>query len=494
MKDASQATKSLLDFVLAKLGTSMNLFHDENEESYCEIVHEGRKHYMFLNSDEFRLWLSHEYYVGNGFLPPSKDLNSTIGFLSHKAKKECPERKVWKRVGRSMKKKAIYLDLQRSDGLVVKITRNGWNKVRSPKVVFHGSNTSRPLPIPVDVDNNFDIFKILKRYFNCTSQDKLLLLTWIIGTLNPDGPFPILVLQGEAGSGKSTVAELLKNIIDPSVGPLRTLHESERDLMIACKNNWVLVFDNISRISERTSNALCRIATRGGLSTRQLYTDAEEVVFDMRRPLILNGIANIISKNDLADRAIIVELKKLSDKRRRTVEELFDSFRKDHPRILGAICNAVVMALKNKGKIQLNGHVRMADFHEWVAAAEPAMTRVKGRLLKAIIKNRRNMSRSSVENDVLGAALQDFLKKHDGIWKGTHKDLLNQLVSESGDKDSEQRMLKDEQWPKGPNKLSARLKELAPALRNLGIEYSHVMNRGRKLLTITMKKRRSRKK
>jgi hypothetical protein len=214
----------------------------------------------------------------------------------------------------------------------------------------------------------------------------------------------------------------------------------------------------------------------------------------MRRPLILNGIANIINKPDLADRAITVELKKLSDKRRRTVEELFDSFRKDQPRILGAICNAVATALKNKGKIQLNSHSRMADFYEWVAAAEPAITRVKGRLLKEIMKNRRHMSRSSVEYDVLGAALKDFLKRHDGNWKGTHKELLDQLVSELGDKESDQRVLKDEQWPKGASKLSARLKELAPSLRNIGIEYTHVMNRGRKLLTITMKKRRSKKK
>jgi len=67
-------------------------------------------------------------------------------------------------------------------------------------------------------------------------------------------------------------------------------------------------------------------------------------------------------------------------------------------------------------------------------------------------------------------------------------------VRELGEKESDQRVLKDEQWPKGPSKLSARLKELAPSLRNIGIEYGHVMNRGRKLLTIRMKKRRSRKK
>ncbi len=39
-----------------------------------------------------------------------------------------------------------------------------------------------------------------------------------MGSLNPSGPYPILVLQGGPGSAKSTTAKMLKEVIDPNEG------------------------------------------------------------------------------------------------------------------------------------------------------------------------------------------------------------------------------------------------------------------------------------
>jgi hypothetical protein len=41
---------------------------------------------------------------------------------------------------------------------------------------------------------------------------------------------------------------------------------------------------------------------------RQLYTDQDEVLFDAARPVILNGIENIVTRPDLADRAVFLTL------------------------------------------------------------------------------------------------------------------------------------------------------------------------------------------
>jgi hypothetical protein len=48
----------------------------------------------------------------------------------------------------------------------------------------------------------------------------------------------------------------------------------------------------------------CRIASGGACSTRQLYTDQDEILFAAARPVILNGIEEVITRPDLADRAI----------------------------------------------------------------------------------------------------------------------------------------------------------------------------------------------
>src|SRR5438309_11442769 len=91
--------------------------------------------------------------------------------------------------------------------------------------------------------------------------------------------------------------------------PYTTLFRSrvprdERDLMIACKNSWVLGFNNLSSIPQWLSDALCSIATGGGFSTRALYSDTNEVLIDLARPFALNGIGWGVARGDLLQRTM----------------------------------------------------------------------------------------------------------------------------------------------------------------------------------------------
>lgn len=62
--------------------------------------------------------------------------------------------------------------------------------------------------------------------------------------------------------------------MDPNISPIRSLQHEERDLMVSAKGNWLLVYDNLSGLSNSLSDALCWVSTGGGLSVRELYTDA----------------------------------------------------------------------------------------------------------------------------------------------------------------------------------------------------------------------------
>jgi len=95
---------------------------------------------------------------------------------------------------------------------------------------------------------------------------------------------------------------MLRNLIDPSSSQLRTLQKSDRELMISAKNGWVVAYDNLSGVSKDVSDRLCRLSTGAGFSTRGLYTDSEEVIYNASRPIILNGIDDIANRNDLAIR------------------------------------------------------------------------------------------------------------------------------------------------------------------------------------------------
>jgi hypothetical protein len=69
--------------------------------------------------------------------------------------------------------------------------------------------------------------------------------------------------------------------------------------MIAANNGYVLAFDNLSGLPNWLSDALCRLATGGSFAVRQLYTDDEEILSDATRPILLNGIEEVVSRPDL---------------------------------------------------------------------------------------------------------------------------------------------------------------------------------------------------
>src|SRR5262249_44830950 len=133
----------------------------------------------------------------------------------------------------------------------------------------------------------------LKEYVNVRSDEWPLAVGWAVQAMNGAGPYPPLALHGEQGSAKSTTARVLRSCIDPSTAPLRAEPRDEHDLIIGATNSWVVALDNLSSLPPWLSDALCRLATGGGFSCRQLYTDAEEVIFDAMRPVLLTGIEDL---------------------------------------------------------------------------------------------------------------------------------------------------------------------------------------------------------
>src|SRR5262249_55588755 len=158
---------------------------------------------------------------------------------------------------------------------VVQMTATGWRIISNPPVRFRRAKGMLPLPAPVsggDLD-------ALRMFVNIgTDADWHLFVAWLLASFRPEGPYPLLVLHGEQGSAKSTTARIARMILDPNVTPLRADPRDARDVMIAATNGWLLAFDNLSVLRGWLSDALCRLSTEGGFSTRELYTDQDEVL------------------------------------------------------------------------------------------------------------------------------------------------------------------------------------------------------------------------
>lgn len=223
---------------------------------------------------------------------------------------------------------------------------------------------------------------------------------------------------------------------------MRSKPKNEEDFIITAHNSWIVGLTNLSSIPPWLSDSMCRVATGEGFSTRKLYSNYEEVIFNPCRPQIINGINELISRHDLASRAIFINLPSLEDEKRKEEDAFNSEFEKVRPDILGGLLDAVVMALRNKPHVKLDSKPRMADFALWVVAAEPALPWEEGEFLKAYNNNRCEIIQKSVEADFVGNAILKWFKGKER-WEGTVSELLNELEELVGEK-----IIRQKGWPK----------------------------------------------
>ena len=271
---------------------------------------------------------------------------------------------------------------------------------------------------------------------------------------------PYFLDNGEQGTGKTVFSHMIRALIDPNAAPIRAAPREERDLMISASNSWLLAFDNLSTIVASFADGLCRLSSGAGLAIRALHTDRDEVIFSAARP-ILPGIPSLTDRADLADRAVNIHLSVLTDRQRRSERDLFGAFEARRPFILGALLDAVSAALRNIGQIRLDPAPRMADFAEWVTAAEPGLNWKPGTFLGVYTNNRRDVVKSAFEADPVAIAIRDFMLDHPEGWTGTATALLAALGAKVAEG-----VTKGRQWPDTPQKLGIRIDRAAPLLRS----------------------------
>jgi hypothetical protein len=322
----------------------------------------------------------------------------------------------------------------------------------------------------------------LRRFVNVKSDDDfLLVVAWLVAALRSQGPFPILVASGEAGSGKSVFSRMLRSLVDPSAAPIRAVPRDDRDLVVSASNSWVLAFDNLSSVPAWLADALCRLATGSGFATRMLHTDRDEMIFEAARPVIINGITHLTDRADLADRSVTIHLAAIPDTERRPEDELLADFEAARPYILGALLDAVSRALANIATVRLDRAPRMADFAKWITAAEPGLGCEPGAFLAAYAGNRRDVVEAAFEADAVAVAIWKMITtdRPEGF-QGTATELLtaiNNIVPEM--------TRKSRYWPENAAQLGNRIARATPLLKARGctIERRHS---GARIITIIL--------
>jgi hypothetical protein len=306
----------------------------------------------------------------------------------------------------------------------------------------------------------------LRRYVNLSESDFRLMVTWLTAVLRPVGPYPILVLNGEQAAAKSTLAKVLRLLIDPHTCVALNLPTSTRNLMATAVNGWLLAYDNISEIPRWLSDALCQLVYGGAISGRALFTNDERSFIYAQRPVLLSGIADFVRWGDLKDRCVFLHLPPIPRARRRGEEEFWRAFHAERPGILGAVFDAIAGALRELPSVHLTELPRMADYAVWGEAVSRALGWGPETFVSTYTDNRKEATMSDLLDSPVASALLEVARRVPEL-SGTAGELHARLTEITGKK-----VAASAAWPKTAARLSQELRQLAPQLRLHGVNVS----------------------
>ncbi len=494
--ESSEKTEKPLDTLL-RLASAARLYRSPDGSLHARVKIGDRHETYGLKNASFRRWLISCYFSESGQPPSHWAIQRVIDVLEARAWFDGGTPSVFIRVGNDLGAdgSAYYIDLGDPTGRAIWICGEGWDVVDKPDVHFRRPDGLLPLPTP----SHDGSINLLRPYVNVTDKDFRLVVAWLTAALRPAGPYPILVLHGEQGTAKTTLARILRLLIDPQDCPLLAAPNSTRDLMATAVNGWLLTYDNLGGISNWLSDSFCRLVSGGGFAARTLFSNDERSVIHAQRPMILNGIDEFVRRGDLIDRCVFLHLPTIPETSRRAEDDYWKAFRADYPRILGGVLDAVAGGLRELPSISLTELPRMADYAKWGEAVGRGLGWAPHTFLSAYSTNRRQatiptLSDSAVANVLveLGPGLQqprwrdcsptelfdrltDYYQDTTVAWNGH----LSPVVARR------KLAVANARWPKDTRDFALELRRIAPQLRLHGLSIEFERGHGGRRIVFT---------
>jgi hypothetical protein len=444
------AKHEVLDFA-----AGFEIFRSQDNETFACTA---PRRFVLIRSREFEACIRRAA-LDRGRLLKAEDLNAAIKTLDAQALAE-PKTEFGLRFAAHGEQR--FLNLADEQGTVIEIDAEGWRVCDEPPVRFL-SGDGRELPMPAS-DGTLEEFR---RFVNVDDENLPLLLAWMVSCfIRPGREAPIALLDGPAGSGKSTALQIVVDLLDPKPGLRAGLPNSEDDLVVAALQSGVASFDNASTLN-RLSDPLCRLATGGGLRKRTLYTDTGVTAIDVIRPVIIAGIDPVAHQQDLIERLLLVHLR--IPEERLDDEALFDMVREARPRLLGWLLDLVVKVLAMPAPTGLEG-VRMKGFAGVGERVAVALGYEAGWFIERYRAMLEESAEEGAEGDCVFQLILMLLAQDNGRpLRATSGQLLDQLHEHIRNRVLNVSM-KD--VPNDPRAMSSRVNRVIEPLRRLkGIEH-----------------------
>ena len=454
----------LIDF--AK--TDSVLFCDNQENEYAEIKLNGHTEIYRIDSPKYKGWLRKKYYYQNKSAPSKVSLDTAVSTIKAIASFEGGKRDVYLRVAQV--DNSMYIDLCNDSWQVIKVDIKGWRVLDKSPVCFTRTGNMRPLPIPVE---DGDISLLLK-HLNIYERDLPLAVGWLLMSLQAGpGAYPVMILNGSAGTGKTTASRMFRELVDPNQVDVLSKPKLQ-DMRVIGVTNHMLAFDNLSGISPQFSDAICKIATGDHQAVRVLNTTNDEMTISIKKPCLMNGIDEIAKRGDLVSRSVKLPLRKI--KARKTEKKVWADFMEDVPSIFGALLDGLAWSIQAMPNIQVDDLTRMADFCRLSTAASAAYGWFDGEFMKVYKSNIKNTHVDSLESSTFASGIVRMFERESNFY-GRPIKLLERLEDKCY---VSEKVIRSQKWPTTSKGVVNQLDRLQESLEMVDIYYEKSKDRTNK--------------
>lgn len=458
--------KSQADVLISIATTKALLFHDDMKDGFAAIPINGHREIWPLRSKFFKQWLVRRYYEQTGKSPNNEAIRQALNVIEAKAVFDGQEIKLNLRVAEH--DGALWYDLADGAWRAVKISPDGWEVVDNPVIFKRTKNMKeQTIPVPCGIDE----INRLRKYINTESFP--LVVAWLVASLVPHIPHPVLLIYGDKGSAKTTTMQILRSLIDPAHQDRLSMPNDKMEMSLMLSSNYIQSFDNLEGLKAWQSDLLCLASTGGGISKRELYSDVDEIILSFKGCPILNGINQVATRDDLLDRCILIKLDRIPRNKRIQFEEFWRQFETDKPFILGALFSIVSEVLKEIQNVKLPELPRMADFCIYGFATSKVLYGNGNVFLSSYLANINTAIEEAVLSDPVGYAISEFIKEK-RQYSGTPTELLSELrefSTYSG-------------FPTHPSSLIRKINKIKSALVEYGIFIREERTRQKRVIHI----------
>ena len=408
-------------FVVGK--TKSTLWKNSDRVGYATFERDGHLENHCIKGEDYQDFLGDEYSKEHQrevkgellpIYPKQAPIKEAISQLYSYARNHGEERKPRIRV--NFVDGALWLDLGRSDWKGVRITEEGWtvkDKITAPLIRGQGM---RDLPIPAAGGD----INALRDFTNSrTDEEFVLFCGCTVGLFNTFGNYTTTIFCGPAGSAKTSACRVMRRLVDPNKVDTKPF-SSARDLRHAAGSTHVIGLENISGISGEFSDEICRLNTGLSFSERLYYSQGREFQSNAHCPVLINGIPpDLAERDDLIDRTVTFSFSLLGDKL--ISDDVFwREFNGARPRLLGALLDGVVSALRVRQEFRgdndaagaklLDGwRPRFIDFAVFAEAGCRAMGFEPGAFAEAYKNNQGYIIRCYAERDPICVGIHGLI-------------------------------------------------------------------------------------